>query len=113
MPNCSMKSCSWEIMIDLTTQQITIVTSIIHRYLPDCAISVFGTRATGKAKPYSDLDILLKTNDAITPLTMFNIKEDLSESDLPFRVDILDWLSISEEFKSAIQTQTKPLLTQL
>ena len=82
-------------MIDLTQEQISLVTSIIHRYLPDCHISVFGTRATGKSKPVSDLDIVLQTNETINPLNMFNIKEDLSESDLPFRVDVLDWQTIS------------------
>jgi predicted nucleotidyltransferase len=100
-------------MIDLTPQQISFVTSIIHRYLPDCKISIFGTRATGKAKPYSDLDIILQTKESIPTLNMFNIKEDLSESDLPFRVDVLDWQAISEEFKAAIEPQLKPIIIQL
>jgi predicted nucleotidyltransferase len=92
-------------MIDLTIEQISLVNRIIHNYIPNCEISVFGTRATGKAKKYSDLDLVLKTPDVITPSTMLNLKEDFTESDLPFRVDILDWKAISDEFKNAIQSQ--------
>jgi len=36
---------------------------------------------------------------------MLAIREDFEESDLPFRVDILDWHTISAEFKANIEAK--------
>jgi hypothetical protein len=36
-------------------------------------------------------------------LTVALLKEDFSESDLPFKVDIIDWTSISDDLKKIIQ----------
>ena len=33
------------------------------------------------------------------------LREDFQESDLPIRVDIVDWHAISKEFKSVITTR--------
>lgn len=92
-------------MINLTQEQISLVKDIIYRYLPNCKISVFGSRATGIAKKFSDLDLVIRSYEAISPIIMFKIKEDLAESDLPFRVDVMDWQSISDEFLNAIQSK--------
>ncbi len=35
----------------------------------------------------------------------YALKEDFEESDLPFRVDVLDWNRISDEFKKVINTR--------
>ncbi|MCD6310901.1 MAG: hypothetical protein J7M11_00360 [Elusimicrobia bacterium] len=35
----------------------------------------------------------------------YALKEDFEESDLPFRVDVLDWNRISDEFKKVISKQ--------
>ncbi|WP_298691746.1 nucleotidyltransferase family protein [uncultured Sulfuricurvum sp.] len=90
-------------MIDLSTENLTLLKKIISEYIPECEIRVFGSRVNGTAKPYSDIDIALKCGSPIDRRTMSRLKEALQESTLPIRIDILDWNSISEEFRGVIE----------
>ena len=60
-------------------------------------------RASQKAKPWSDLDLAIKTKSALDWKLLAEIKETFQESELPFRVDILDWNEITESFRKAIE----------
>lgn len=90
-------------MIDLDPENLAILKELITEYLPDCEIRVFGSRIHGTAKPYSDIDIALKCAEPIDRRTMSRLKEALQESTIPIRVDVLDWESISEEFRGVIE----------
>jgi len=72
-------------------------------------VRVFGSRLTEQPKNYSDLDLAIVGKKEIPPDIMAKIKCDFEESDLPFRVDILDWYKISEEFKKVINTKYEVL----
>lgn len=54
-------------------------------------IRAFGSRSTNRAKPYSDLDLVIMGNHALSDLTLAELALDFEESDLPFRVDLLLW----------------------
>ncbi|MEI7711532.1 MAG: nucleotidyltransferase domain-containing protein [Rhodospirillales bacterium] len=77
--------------LDLQPHHIAIVRDILRAHLPaGTSVHVFGSRADGRARRYSDLDLAL---DAAHPLGLSllgTIAEALSESDLPFKVDLLD-----------------------
>jgi len=45
----------------------------------------------------------------IAPDTMMKLKLDFSGSDLPWRVDILDWSQTSEAFRQSISAEMMPL----
>jgi len=90
-------------MIDLPSENLTLLKQLITEYLSECEIRVFGSRIHGTAKPYSDIDIALKCSSPIDRRTMSRLKEALQESTLPIRVDVLDWESISEEFRGVIE----------
>ncbi|MDX1921054.1 MAG: nucleotidyltransferase domain-containing protein [Candidatus Caenarcaniphilales bacterium] len=60
---------------------------------------VFGSRAQGKAKKYSDLDLLIKSPEKIEYKALLNLKEEFEESNLPFKVDIVDWHGLTSAFK--------------
>lgn len=64
-----------------------------------------GVWLTGKRHswPYSDLDLAIMTETPLTFLERDNLKEAFSESDLVWKVDIIDWASTSEEFRQIIQ----------
>lgn len=64
---------------------------------------VFGSRLTDKIKPYSDLDLAIVGKNKIDRLVLIRLKEDFEASDLPFRVDLLDWHRISPEFRAVIE----------
>ena len=89
-------------MIDLSAAHLKMVSEILKKHVPDCEIRVFGSRITGKAKPYSDIDLAIVGKQKIPKPILYNLKDDFEESNLPFRVDVLDWHAISEEFKKVI-----------
>ena len=61
-------------------------------------------RASQKAKPWSHLDLAIKSESALDWKLLEEIKETFLESELPFRVDVLDWNDIAESFRRAIET---------
>lgn len=102
-------------MIDLAPEQLAIVRRLLATHVPECEVRAFGSRVTGKAKPYSDLDIALLGPARLPIGRLAALREALQESELSIRVDVLDWHAISEAFRSVIANQfellQKPALT--
>jgi len=90
-------------MIDVEPKQLEVVKKILQKHIPNYEVWIFGSRATGKAKKYSDLDLVIITESEINPLTMALLRESFSESGLPFKVDIIDWATTSETFRELIK----------
>ena len=84
----------------LPPAQANSVRCILWAHLPSgTRVSVFGSRATGRGfKPHSDLDLLIDSPVALPLIAMANLREALTESDLPFSVDLLDRRDASAEF---------------
>jgi len=95
--------------IDLSPDQLAIVRGILQRHVPQYEVWVFGSRAKPKAKPYSDLDLAIITTRPLSPDVRSALAEDFSESDLPWKVDIVDWATTSEAFRHIIE-QSKVIL---
>lgn len=90
-------------MIDLDKKSLTMVKAILAQYLPHIPVKAFGSRVTGKAKRYSDLDLVI-CDDKPTPIKTINeLKFAFSNSDLPIMVDVVDWHTISTAFRDIIQ----------
>jgi predicted nucleotidyltransferase len=62
---------------------------------------LFGSRARGDHKKYSDLDICFFED--IPWAVRSDIKEDFEESRLPYKVDLVDWNLCDDAFKNAIR----------
>ena len=92
-------------MIDITKKERNIISDILNQYLCGREVMVFGSRASGSPKPYSDLDIAIMGDEKIDFETQALLRDAFEESDLPFRVDILQWCNTSPEFKKTIQPQ--------
>ena len=89
--------------IILSSKQFKIVKDILQSNLPVAAnVWVFGSRAKGNVKPYSDLDLAIDMHQPITIDIHAKLADAFDESDLPFKVDIVDWQSINESFKKNI-----------
>ena len=63
----------------------------------------FGSRATWTAKDYSDLDLAIVGVSALDCRTLGQLKEAFEQSDLPMRVDVLDWHTITDRFRKVIE----------
>jgi predicted nucleotidyltransferase len=82
---------------------LAIVRDILHRHVPDHAVWAFGSRAKRTARHYSDLDLAIIT-DTLLPFDIGGaLREDFSESGLPFRVNIFDWATTSEAFRRRVE----------
>jgi len=90
-------------MIDLEAKHLAIVKKILKKHVPNCETRVFGSRITGKARKYSDLDLAVKANSPLTLMQLGDLKDAFSESDLPILVDVLDWSRVSPEFQKIIE----------
>jgi predicted nucleotidyltransferase len=89
-------------MIGLSGDELKIITEIIQEHAPDCRVLAFGSRHFGTAKKYSDLDLAFMGKEKMRLLKRFQLEDAFSESDLPFRVDVLDYNALSPEFREII-----------
>jgi predicted nucleotidyltransferase len=78
------------------------VLAILRRRIPDRTVWAFGSRASGKARKYSDLDLVVVGSEPIPNDIYDQLIEDFDESELPIRVDLLDWNHIDDTFKPYI-----------
>ena len=90
-------------MIDVSPHQLEVIRKILDKHAPGCEVRAFGSRVTRTAKDYSDLDLAVVGKEKLASKTLYALKEDFEESDLPFRVDVLDWHAISKEFQKVIE----------
>ncbi len=90
-------------MIDLSPQDLATVKDLVAAHFPKVEVRVFGSRYRWTAKDYSDLDIVLVGEEKLDWQAVGRLGEALAESDLPVRVDVLDWHAISPEFQRVIE----------
>jgi predicted nucleotidyltransferase len=77
-----------------------IVKKILQKY--PYSFYAFGSRVKGTQKRLSDLDLCFM--ELIPSITLAHLREDFEESNLPFTVDLVDWNSCDELFKSYIKS---------
>lgn len=92
-------------MIEITEKEREIVRQILQRIVPEYPVWVFGSRIKGTAKPFSDLDLAIIADKPLSLHKHAELVEAFSESDLPWKVDIVDWATTSEPFRAIIQNQ--------
>ena len=90
-------------MIDILPEQQNIIRRILDQYIPDRKVMVFGSRTSPASKPYSDLDLAIMGDEPVELRTLALLKDAFAESDLSFRVDILQWCRTSPEFRKVIE----------
>ncbi len=88
--------------IELDAGSWVEVRRILGAQAPHLEVWAFGSRARHTAKPYSDLDLALITDTPLSLAAMADIQSAFEASDLPIRVDLVDWASTSEAFRQII-----------
>lgn len=91
--------------LHLSAAQLEALRHILASRLPvGVKIQVFGSRATGiRLKPHSDLDLLIVGPEKLPLLLLGDLREVLSESDLPFSVDIVEAQYAEQEFLASLE----------
>ena len=75
--------------IQLQPEHAQIVRKVFDTVLPGAQVWVFGSRATGKARPFSDLDLLITQPSKRTWAQRADLSDAFEESALPFLVDVV------------------------
>lgn len=89
--------------IDITPRDWVDVLRILREQAPSMEVWAFGSRARRTAKPYSDLDLALITRQPLSLEQLASITDAFATSDLPIRVDVVDWTATSEAFRKIIE----------
>ena len=89
--------------IDINPTHLETIHRILDEHVPDCEVRAFGSRAKWNASDYSDLDLAVVGDQHLEWHILSQLKTAFEESDLPFRVDVLDWHDISDNFRSIIE----------
>jgi len=97
--------------VKLQDKELALIQQILAEIVPQIEVWAFGSRVNGNPKPFSDLDLALIDRQAIPLGTRANLAEAFSESDLPWKVDLVDWHSISPEFQKIIETHFEVVQT--
>lgn len=94
----------------LDQSQLEEVRAILNAHLPsDVAVGVFGSRAGGRIKRFSDLDLVLEAEEELSLATLSALAEAFDESLLPFKVDLVDRRAVSESFGAIVDATKQPL----
>ncbi len=77
-------------MLDLTAEQLATVRAVLAGRARGREVRAFGSRVTGRAWRYSDLDLVVMGDAPLPELALAHLRADFEDSDLPFRVDVVE-----------------------
>lgn len=89
-------------MLDLRPEHLGIVSRILASFLPGYEVKAFGSRTNGTAGQFSDLDLLVLTEGPLDYALLGHVRDAFSDSDLPFRVDVVDSATVGADFRALI-----------
>ena len=90
-------------LIDIRPHHWAIVRDILQKHVLQYEVWAFGSRAKWTTKQYSDLDLAVISDQPLSLSVSAALADDFSESDLPFKVDVVDWATTSESFREIIK----------
>jgi uncharacterized protein len=82
-----------------------ILLDIILKYLPQCKVYLFGSRARGTNKPGADIDLALDCSAPIDFRIILKIYNDIEATNIPLSVDLVDLYSASDLLKSEVKKE--------
>ena len=97
-------------MIDIKPEQLETVKNIFRQWLPQHKVAAFGSRARKTAKPHSDLDLAIFTDQPISLNKMAHLRDAFSASNLPFKVDLVDTSLVDQSFLKVIEAQAVSII---
>lgn len=99
-----------EHVVALREDELVLVRTILERNGVGASNApvIFGSRATGRARRYSDLDIGF-AGEPVSADHLARIEAELEESELPLRVDVLNLEHASQGLRTHALSDAVPL----
>lgn len=95
----NVKRRMWYIFFMLEEKWKKLIKDTVQKYLgSDIKVFIFGSRATGTNRQWSDADIGIMGNQKISGSKLVEIESELSESDIPYLIDVVDFQSVTPDF---------------
>lgn len=89
--------------LDIRPDHLHIVRDILQTHAPDREVWAFGSRAKWTARETSDLDLCVQGDEPLSFESMGLLRAAFEESDLPYKVDLVDWATTSDAFRKIIE----------
>lgn len=82
-------------------ESLDFIHETVRKYLPkeEYEVFVYGSRATGRAVKWSDIDVGIKGKNKIPSGVLAKISAEIEDSGVPYFVDVVDFSRASERFK--------------
>jgi uncharacterized protein len=93
----------------LTAAQTSIVRDVLQQVIPGATVRVFGSRATGHARPFSDLDLLVLDPAHLSWEQIADLRDLFETSDLQFRVDLVEAAALPAGMAERVRFESVPL----
>lgn len=86
-------------------RHLALLRQLLQQHLPHVEVWAYGSRVNGDGHEASDLDLAVRHPSDLKKETseLWEMKEALMESNLPIRVDIVDWALIPASFQREIE----------
>jgi len=69
-------------------------------------VYIFGSRASGKNHPFSDVDILVEGDfDDDVDSEIFRIKEQFEESNFPIKIDLVKSSDLAKSYQESVMSE--------
>lgn len=88
--------------MDLDEKYKNKIISILSALFPRTKIYLFGSRARKTNREFSDIDIALDAGRPLDNIDVGEARDMLAESNVPYKIDVLDLQSVPEEMKKII-----------
>jgi type I restriction enzyme S subunit len=89
--------------VDIRPDHLRLVLDILRQHVPMAEVLVFGSRAKWLARDTSDLDLCIRDAAPLSFEQMGLLREAFEESNLPYKVDVVDWATISSSFRKVVE----------
>lgn len=89
-------------MIAASSEEFEIIINILNAHIKKGKVYAFGSRYKNNNRKFSDFDIAIDTGEKLSFEFLNILKDAFEESDLPYRVDIIDYNNISDKFKKIV-----------
>lgn len=93
--------------LHLSARHRGMIESILSDKVPGVEVWAYGSRVNGRSFDGSDLDLVLRAPDLarIPTEQLISLKHALTESMIPFLVEVRDWYRLPKQFHREIERQ--------
>ncbi len=93
----------------LSDRHAQMIEKLLRDHIPDRPVWAFGSRAFGRARRYSDLDLAIGGSGPLSASLEYELEEAFDRSLLPIEVDLVDLNDVSGSFRARIEPYFIPV----